>query len=158
MSLTKLPIGLPGQLYRSPMPLSPLDPGGSLLAEYKDSGIDLVVMLAGDEEAQRRTGHDLRQRYAQEGLDVLQFPIPDFGVPEDIEGLAAALEEVITQASSGKNLAIHCYAGLGRTGMFAALLAKRILQLSGEEALAWVRRHIPGAVETPEQIQLIHTL
>src|SRR3970040_1228066 len=99
MPLTKLPLGLPGQLYRSPMPLSPLDPGGSLLAEYKDSGIDLVVMLAGDEEAQRRTGLDLRQCYAQEGLDVLQFPIPDFGVPEDIEGLAAALEEVITPAS-----------------------------------------------------------
>jgi protein-tyrosine phosphatase len=43
----------------------------------------------------------------------------------------------------------------GRTGLFMAYLAKRCLGLSGAEALQWVRRFIPRAVETPEQQQLV---
>src|SRR5262245_18604673 len=43
----------------------------------------------------------------------------------------------------------------GRTGLFTASLAKRCLGLSGAEALQWVRRFIPRAVETPEQQQLV---
>jgi len=36
-----------------------------------------------------------------------------------------------------------------------AYLAKRCVGLSGAEALQWVRRFIPRAVETPEQQWLI---
>jgi hypothetical protein len=43
----------------------------------------------------------------------------------------------------------------GRTGLFMAYLAKRCLGLSGAEALQWVRRFIPRAVETPEQQRLV---
>ena len=43
----------------------------------------------------------------------------------------------------------------GRTGLFTAYLAKRWLGLSSAEALQWVRRFIPRAVETPEQQQLV---
>src|SRR5215813_7402604 len=43
----------------------------------------------------------------------------------------------------------------GCTGLFTAYLAKRWLGLSGAEALQWVRRFIPRAVETSEQQRLI---
>jgi protein-tyrosine phosphatase len=43
----------------------------------------------------------------------------------------------------------------GRTGLFIASLAKRMLGLAGEEALQWVRHYIPRAVETPEQQRLV---
>lgn len=46
-------------------------------------------------------------------------------------------------------------AGIGRTGLFIAYLAKRCLGLSGAEALQGVRRIIPRAVETPEQQRLL---
>jgi hypothetical protein len=36
-----------------------------------------------------------------------------------------------------------------------ASLAKRVLGLSGEEALQWVRHDIPRAVETVEQQRLV---
>ena len=48
-----------------------------------------------------------------------------------------------------------CSAGIGRTGLFMAYLAKRCLGLSGAEALQWVRHFIPRAVETPAQQRLV---
>jgi hypothetical protein len=44
---------------------------------------------------------------------------------------------------------------LGQTGLFTAYLAKRYLGLSGAEALQWVRRDVPRAVETTEQQRLV---
>jgi hypothetical protein len=50
---------------------------------------------------------------------------------------------------------MHCPAGLGRTGLFRASLARRTLGLSGTEAIPWVRHVLPHAVETPEQQRLL---
>jgi hypothetical protein len=35
-------------------------------------------------------------------------------------------------------------------------MARTLLGMSGEEAIAWARRYIPGAVETPEQEKLVN--
>jgi hypothetical protein len=46
-------------------------------------------------------------------------------------------------------------AGLGRTGLFLASLAKRALGLSGAEAIQWVRQSLPHALKTPKQQRLL---
>jgi len=85
---------------------------------------------------------------------VLHLPIPDFSVPTR-DDLEQAVQHTIAYAQAGQHIAIHCSAGIGRTGLFMAYLAKRCLGLSGHEALQWVRRFIPHAVETPEQQRLV---
>jgi protein-tyrosine phosphatase len=85
---------------------------------------------------------------------VLYLPIPDFGVPTK-DDLEQAVQDTIAYAQAGHHIVIHCSAGIGRTGLFTAYLAKRYLGLSGHEALQWVRRFIPRAVETPEQQRLV---
>lgn len=156
MELTELPFANSGLVFRSAMPFSTYDPEGELISEYKKREISTIVMLSGDDEGLWITGHNLRALYKREGFDTIYLPIPDFGTP-DLAALREAVHEALSNSQSGKGIVIHCHAGLGRTGMFAACLAKEGLDYSSEEAIKWVRELIPGAVEVPEQERIIRS-
>lgn len=154
MSLTELPFNLQGNIFRSPMPFGDHDRSGETFHDFKQKNIKVIVLLAEDEECEQKAGRNLREFYLQEGFQVIHFPIPDFGIPskEELEHFA---QKTIDCAKKGHNIVIHCSAGRGRTGLFAAYLAKQVFDLPSEEAINWIRQYIDGAVETPEQIQLI---
>lgn len=155
MSLTELPFDLQGNIFRSPMPFGNYDPSGEAFQEFKQKNIKVIVLLAEDEECIRKAGRNLREFYKQEGFQVIHFPITDRGIPskEDLEHFG---QRTIECAKKGNNIVIHCSAGIGRTGLFAAYIATQALCMSGEEAIKWVRQYIDGAVETDEQRQLIN--
>lgn len=136
------------------MPFGSFDEGYTTLEEYKAAGIDTIVMLTSDEENFERSGLDLKKEYAENGIEVIHLPIIDFDVPKEEDEFEKALQSAIEQAKAGKNLAVHCYAGRGRTGMFVALLARRILGLDGVKAIEWARQFFP-AVETKEQAKQV---
>lgn len=154
MSLTELPLGLPGRVFRSPMPFGQYDPHGEVYDQFREEQISVIVLLAGDEECLRKAGRNLRALYLDAGFQVLYLPIPDFSVPTK-DDLEQAVHNTLAYAQAGQHVAIHCSAGIGRTGLFTAYLAKRYLGLSGHEALQWIRRYIPHAVETPAQQRLV---
>jgi len=154
MSLTELPFGFPGRVFRSPLPFGPYDLHGEVYDRFCEEHIAVIVLLASDEECLHKTGCHLRALYLKAGFQVLYLPIPAFGVPTT-EDLEQTLQQTIAYAQAGQHIVIHCSAGIGRSGLFMAYLAKRCLGLSGAEALQWVRRFIPSAVETPEQQRLV---
>ncbi len=156
MSLTVYHLNLPGQVYGSPMPFGLYDPGGTLLQDLKAADISSIVLLAEIEECKEKTGRDLLALYREEGLTVFPLPTPNYGIPSNGQ-LADVLKQAKGRASDGHNILIHCSAGLGRTALFAALLAKDVLGLSGEEAINWLGRHKPDALLTPAQIAMILT-
>ena len=154
MPLTELPFGLAGHIFRSPMPFGAYDPQGEIVTEYVQKQVSVIVLLAEDEECLQKAGRNLRCLYEEMEFKVIHLPIPDFGVPSN-GNLVHAVNAVIAYAQTGRNIAIHCFAGIGRTGLFVALIAKQVLDFSGEEAIAWVRQYISGAVVTAEQEQLV---
>ncbi len=88
---------------------------------------------------------------AKAWLADIALPVPDFGVPEEA-ALKQAVAAVLAQlrAEPGRPLHVGCRAGIGRTGLFLACLA-RAAGVEGD-ALDYVRRHyLPGAAETPAQ-------
>ena len=153
--ITRLPYRLEGEIYRSPLPYSPLfDPEGELLDIFKRAGIDVVVMLTTKEEVLEVTGQDLMKEYITQGFDVIHAPVEDFSIPAP-DAFQEPIRATIRAAKSGQIVVIHCHAGIGRTGMFAACLAKAVLGLSGEEAVAWVRQFVPEAVQTAQQYRYV---
>jgi atypical dual specificity phosphatase len=76
-------------------------------------------------------------------------PLVDFAAPspEELERCVAFIEE---QLAAERPVAVHCFAGVGRTGtVLAAWLVAR--GASAEEAIEEMRRLRPGSVETPGQ-------
>jgi atypical dual specificity phosphatase len=107
--------------------------------ELRRHGITAVLSL------NERAPRDL----VQAGFVHLELPVRDFHPPTPGQ-LEAAVEFMEKTVSSGGACAVHCGAGLGRTGtVIAAWLVRR--GLSPREAIAEVRRRRPGSIETPEQ-------
>jgi protein-tyrosine phosphatase len=154
MTMTELPFGQPGRIFRSPMPFGKYDSKGLLYEAYRTNDISVIVLLAEDHECKEKARRDLRALYTQDGFTVVHLPIVDFGIPS-APALREALDSTVQEAQAGRHIAIHCSAGIGRTGLFTACLAKVMLNLSGEQAIEWVRRYIAGAVETLEQKQFV---
>jgi hypothetical protein len=151
---TLLPFNLPGRVYRSAMPYGSYDPSGEILPTYISAQISTIVILAEEEEIIRIAGRDLKSLYWQQGWRVLHLPISDYGVP-DLGLLKGTVSSALDAAGEGKHLVIHCSAGLGRTGMFAACMAKQRFGMPGEQAISWVRDTIPHAIETEGQRQTV---
>jgi atypical dual specificity phosphatase len=92
---------------------------------------------------------------ARHGLTELHLPVRDFTPPEP-EQIARGVEAIELARGEGRRVAVHCGAGLGRTGtLLACYLVRR--GLSPSEAIARVRAARPGSVETAEQAEAVAT-
>jgi hypothetical protein len=152
--INELPFDLAGRLFAGPMPFGSFDTGGQAYDDFRSESVSLVVMLTEGGEDMEIAGIDLRNRYEDAGMSVIRLPIQDFTVPA--KGyFDETVEKLVSHAKEGNNAAFHCHAGLGRTGMLAALLAKRILGISGLEAVSWVRQSIPNAIPSSEQARYV---
>jgi protein-tyrosine phosphatase len=154
LEFTEIPFNLAGKIYRSAMPYSYYDPRGEILQAYQDHVVSTVVVLAQNANIIEDSGRDLLQLYPQNGLRVLHLATQDFGVPEPDE-LRQITDEALRRVRSGENIAVHCLKGVGRTGMLLACMAKRVFAFPGEQAIEWVRRYVPGAVETNAQREMV---
>ncbi len=155
--LTDLPFGFPGKIFRSPMPFSPFDPAGVVWGLYGQKGVGVVVVLAEKQEYLVQARRDLVAFYHAAGLGVVHLPIPDFHPPQSVGDFNSALHQTMKEAQRGKHVAVHCMAGVGRTGLFLSCLAKARFGFNGAEAVEWVRKYIPHAVESELQQRFVHS-
>lgn len=150
-NFTAIPFDLPGKIYRSARPFSEYDLFGELVQTYRTMGIEIVVVLM---ENTLAGGGNLLDLYRNYGLQVIHVPIPDFGIP-NTEEYAVVIGQIIAQLHAGRNVVVHCYAGLGRTGTFLSIMARKLMNLDGPAAVKWLRSHVPGSVETDMQEKFV---
>jgi ADP-ribosyl-[dinitrogen reductase] hydrolase len=121
------------------------------IAAFGATGV--VTLMEPDELAfigidPKRLDREVRAR----GLDWLHLPIRNLSIPgnEWETNWRTVGERLRGELAAGGRFAMHCYAGLGRTGTVAA----RLLIEHGHgpaEAIAAVRKVRPGSIETHEQ-------
>jgi protein-tyrosine phosphatase len=136
--------------------------GGDWLADeaagWLRAGVGVVVsLLERSEAAQLELAHE-GEVAALNGIDFIWFPIPDRGVPVSVPLVVSLLKKIVGALEEGKNVAVHCRQGIGRSGMIAA----GVLVSSGagsEKAIEAVSaaRGVP-IPETPAQLEWLRHL
>ena len=91
---------------------------------------------------------------AQLQAETVHLPVADFHTPtqDQLEQGVAAIGAAL---GGGKRVAVHCGAGLGRSGtLIAAYLVSQ--GSTPDDAVAQVRAARPGSIETDEQEAAVH--
>lgn len=126
------------------------------LQEIFDWGANGVLCLVEPHELVLNRVEALPAAVQNAGVWWKHLPIVDMGVPnQDFEDIWAIEGERIRHALRiGERVIIHCYAGLGRTGMMAA----RILVEFGvkpEEAISQIRNANRRRIQTRMQAEFV---
>ena len=108
-------------------------------------GIEVLIALT-EEPPRRHWVNDA-------GLMAIHVPVEDMTAPSQ-EQLDQCLNAIRNANQKGMGVAVHCGAGLGRTGV---VLASYLVSqgLTAGKAIARVRKLRPGSIETPEQEEAI---
>jgi atypical dual specificity phosphatase len=108
-------------------------------------GIDLLVSLTEDPPNSRWIN--------EAGLMLVHVPVIDMEAPTQAQ-LTRSITSIQKAHESSMGVAVHCGAGLGRTGVVIAcyFVGKG---LSADDAIARIRRLRPGSVETEEQAESV---
>ncbi|MGY3902491.1 phosphatase domain-containing putative toxin [Aeromonas lusitana] len=135
-----------GQLLLTPCPGTQQVPAPQALDQLQLAGARGVVTLMTSDELAALSLAELGQQIEARGMAWFHLPIADDEAPDAAFELAwqQALSSLIALLRDGKQLAIHCRGGSGRTGLVAAALLMALGQ-SQQEAMAAIRARRPKA-------------
>jgi len=90
------------------------------LAELRSNHVAMLVSLLQPGERDDLGLADTETRCAEHGIEYLSHPVQDFGPPADGPAFAALALTLKQNVLAGSGIAVHCRAGIGRSGLLAA--------------------------------------
>ena len=90
------------------------------VAGWRAQGIDSVLCLLESEELAELGLKNEAGMCEGIGLEFGSFPIPDRGVPPSVEDAGRLACALAMQLQCGRNIGVHCLAGIGRSGLMTA--------------------------------------
>ena len=129
------------------------------IEELKNWGVNGVVTFIEAHEFKRNKVEELPQLLKDEGIWWMHLPIIDMEIPDQkFEDEWAVQGERIRHALRiGERVALHCYAGLGRTGMIGARLLVE-MGMENEAAISAVRKPNPRRIQTNRQAMFVRQI
>jgi len=118
------------------------------LADLYGRGIRCLVSLT-------ERAADLGPHCRAAGLNWHYYPITDFGIPESVASFDNLITTIIDSMDRNRPVCVHCFAGVGRTGLVLCCTVGRYLRLPAAQAIAAVRG-VRSALETREQEGFVH--
>ncbi|HEV2699942.1 MAG TPA: dual specificity protein phosphatase family protein [Terriglobales bacterium] len=117
---------------------------------WRKQGIDVIVSLLTPAENDELDLHREASISDSKGIHFYSFPIEDRGVPPDSAHVERLAAELTSQIEQGKNVAIHCRQGIGRSSLLSAAV-----MISRGDNVADALRVIGRArgLEVPETIE-----
>ncbi len=95
------------------------------IASCKRQGLDVIVSLLEEHEAQELDLEQEAEICQSVGISFIHFPIADQDVPASGEQLHQIVSSLKESLESGYGVGIHCRMGIGRSALVAACLLCR---------------------------------
>lgn len=129
------------------------------LEELKNWGVNGVVSFIEAHEFKMNKVEEIPQLLADAGIWWIHLPIIDMEIPDQkFEDEWAVQGERIRHALRiGERVALHCYAGLGRTGMIGARLLVE-MGMEHEAAISAVREPNRRRIQTKRQAMFVRQI
>ncbi len=109
----------PGRLAIFPRPR-----GGDWLEDevrsWREAGIDMVLSALTPEENSELDIEREPEMCRTHGIEFVSVPIRDRDVPSSMRAIAEIVRRVEGSLAGGKNVAVHCRMGVGRSALLAA--------------------------------------
>ena len=124
-------------------------------------GVTAFIDLTHEEDGMKSYIH-LVNNYRSRGISYQQFPIPDLSIPASETTTKEILDAIDHHIANGRMVYVHCWGGVGRTGVIVGRWLARH-GFAGEEALSHLRKlwqqnpksRLKRSPETPAQERYI---
>jgi protein-tyrosine phosphatase len=92
------------------------------ISGWRAAGVDAVVSLLTPHEYKDLQLSEESKLAQAHGIRFVSLPIEDRGVPPSWEDASRVIVNATEMLQQGKNVAVHCRQGIGRSGLLAAAL------------------------------------